>query len=106
CRVSSSGGPLKFMSSFLFASLLVLGCIAAPVWADVVPVQNASFESVGAFTLSSPTGGVWNTGPIPGWMIMGSGDSGSWRPDLVAAPSYSSLPDGITVAYSNGGSIS
>jgi hypothetical protein len=83
--------------------LLVLGTLAAPAWADIT-VINPSFEMTSGLNFSGPTFGKWNLGPIPGWDLTGEG--GSWQPDTVAARSYSSVPDGITVAYSNGGSIS
>jgi hypothetical protein len=94
---------LKSTSLFMFLFILVLGCVAAPAWADVVPVNNPSFEMTSALNLSGPTYGKWNKGPITSWTLTGEG--GSWQPDTVAARSYSSVPAGMTVAYSNGGTI-
>jgi hypothetical protein len=46
---------------------------------------------------------MYSIGSIPGWTITG-GVAGSWQPTAVSFPLP--LPDGITVAYSNGGIIS
>jgi len=87
----------KLFVSFAFAAVLVLA--AAPAWADSVPVQNASFESTTALISSST--GPYNLGPIPGWST--TGVSGSWQPNSTE---WASLPDGITVGFTNGGTIS
>lgn len=94
---------MKSTSLFMLLFILVFGCATTPTWADVVPIKNASFESMNALNLSAPTRGSWNIGPITGWTL--SGEGGSWQPDTVAGRSYSSVPDGMTVAYSNGGTI-
>ena len=73
-------------------------------WGDIVPIQNASFESTSPLT--SPCAGpgtcLFNGGPIPGWSF--TGPTGSFEPSstFLNLP----LPDGNIVAYTNGGSIS
>jgi hypothetical protein len=91
---------LKFTSISVFLSILVLGCVAAPARADVVPVQNASFEMTSSLTPCG-TGCFFNLGPIPDWTIKGTGQAGSWHPTAAYPP-----PDGSFIAYSNGGTIS
>jgi hypothetical protein len=98
---------LKFTSFFALVFVLVLGCIAAPAWADVVAVQNASFETVDStvglnINCLIPANCSYNFGPIPGWMLTGQG--GSWHPS--SAYYNLPLPDGSIVAFSNGGTIS
>jgi PEP-CTERM motif len=93
---------LKFTSLFVVLSILVLGTIASPAWADAVPVQNASFE------ITNPLGGscacgAFNLGPIPDWTITG-GVAGSWQPSSVSF--NMPLPNGNIVAYSDGATIS
>jgi hypothetical protein len=92
---------VKFTSIFVFLAVLVLGFTTAPAFADNITIQNASFEMANSFPYSSPGFGVWNNGPIPGWTIL-SGGAGSWQPGPAA---FSSVPNGSTVAYSNGGFI-
>jgi len=92
---------VKFTTIFVFLAILVLGFTTAPAFADNITIQNASFEMTNPFLYSSPGFGVWNTGPIPGWTII-SGGAGSWQPGPAA---FSSVPNGSTVLYSNGGLI-
>jgi hypothetical protein len=91
---------LKFTLFFAFLSILVFGSVAAPTWADVVPVKNASFETTSSLIACGP-GCFYNLGPIPDWTTAGTGDAGSWQP-TSAYPA----PDGKFIAYSNGGTIS
>jgi hypothetical protein len=102
-RPNYPGGSLKLTPLFLFLSILVLPCFTAPAFADTIAVTNASFEVTAPLNQSAPGFGSWNSGPIPGWIITGQG--GSWQPGPAAFNS-SKLPDGKTVAYSNGGAIS
>jgi hypothetical protein len=94
---------LKPISLFMLLSMVVLGCIAAPAWADTIAVTNPSFEITNPLTFTAPDAGSWNAGPIPGWTTTGGG-AGSWQPGpgLLSLP----LPDGNTVAYSNGATLS
>jgi len=88
----------KLFVSCAFAAILVLA--AAPAWADSVPVTNASFETTNPLS-SSFSGGTYNLGPIPGWTT--TGVSGSFQPNSTI---FSAIPDGSTVGFANGGSIS
>jgi hypothetical protein len=92
---------VKFTSLFLLLAVLTLALTAAPAWADAITVTNPSFEMIDPahpLGYSAPGIGIWNLGPIPGW----AGVAGSWQPGPAA---YNSVPDGKTVAFSNGGAI-
>ncbi len=78
--------------------------------AAVIPVANASFETLPAGGL--PFGGC-GTGcsfsvndPVPGWN--GSGSFGQFQPGSASGnfAYFNFVPNGLTVAYSNGGSLS
>jgi len=100
-HIGTREDPLKFTSLFAVLSILVLGTVAAPAWADIT-VMNPSFEITNP--LVDPCGcGNFNLGPIPDWTITG-GVAGSWQPSSVSF--NMPLPDGSIVAYSNGGTIS
>ena len=97
---------------YIFIGLLI-GCasfLPGTAWADVVPITNASFEVLpaGGLNLGCGTGCSYNVGSIPGWTITSSGaDEGEFRPGPPSNLAYFySVPDGVTVAYSNGGIIS
>ena len=97
---------MKFTSLSLLLAILALSFIAAPASADTIAITNASFQTIdpnNPLIFSSPGSGIWNNGPIPGWTITG-GNAGSWQPGVPG--SFTSLPDGNTVAYSNGATIS
>jgi hypothetical protein len=77
--------------------------------AAVIPVVNGSFETL-------PAGGLPNGGcgagcsysindPVPGWS--GTASFGQFRPGPASGnlAFFNSVPDGLTVAYSNGGSL-
>jgi PEP-CTERM motif len=83
------------------ATALLFAFAGSAARADDITIQNASFESTNPFTSSAPGFGSWNLGPIPGWVITGTG--GSWAPGPSA---FSSVPDGSIIAYTNGGTIS
>lgn len=96
---------MKFTSPFVLLAVLALSFIAVPASADTIAITNPSFEMTDPahpLVLTSPGVGIWNNGPIPGWTISG-GDAGSWQPGPGA---LSSTPDGNTVAYSNGATLS
>jgi hypothetical protein len=90
----------KVLLASVFA--LGLGLITKPAAADNIPVQNASFESYIGPVTGCGSLCFYNSGPIPGWTISGTG--GSFHPNST----YFNLPlpDGSVVAYSNGGTIS
>jgi hypothetical protein len=67
-------------------------------------VVNPSFEvnpSVPNF--SQGTGGPWGTAAPSGWTMTGNG--GLWQPDTTVC-GYNSLPNGATVAWSDGATFS
>lgn len=82
----------------------VLSAQAAPVF-----VANASFETLPAGGL--PLGGCgsgcsYSSAAIPGWSVSNTGTSGQFRPGSPGNTAYFDfVPDGLTVAYTNGGSI-
>jgi hypothetical protein len=97
--------PLKFRSVLVLLSILVVCFIAVPVWADSIPIVNPSFEMIDPahpLVYTCPNCGFWNYGPIPGWTINGA--AGAWQPS--SAYFTSPVPDGSTVAWSDGGTIS
>jgi hypothetical protein len=89
---------LKFRSFFVLLSILAVCFIAAPVWADTVPIVNPSFGITNPLIYPCGTGCASNAGPIPGWTITGA--AGSWQ----ASTAYFNSP--TTVAWSDGGTIS
>jgi hypothetical protein len=93
---------LKFTLRFLLLSLLVLGCISAPVWADSITVQNGSFAITNPLGLSCGPGCAYTGGSIPDWTITGMGGSMQPGSTIYNLP----VPDGGIVAWSNGGTIS
>lgn len=88
----------------LLLAILAFAFIAAPASADSIAITNASFETVDPLTLTQTAPGIgsWNNGPISGWTITG-GNAGSWQPGPGA---FTSVPDGKTVVFSNGATIS
>lgn len=86
------------MKKVIAVAILLLA--ALPLRAQTI--ANPSFESPATLNLSNPNG-PWNTGPIPSWTISG-GVAGLWQ--VVGINEFASVPDGITIAYSNGGKIS
>ena len=101
CRIWED--PLKFTLRFILLSLLVLGCISAPVWADSITVQNGTFATTNPLNIACGSGCNYNLGPIPDWTIT-AGQAGSWQ----VGPGYYSLPvpDGGIVALVTNGTIS
>ena len=93
---------MKFTLRFLLLSLLVLGCISAPVWADSITVQNGTFATTNPLNISCGPGCAFNVGSIPGWTV--TGVAGSWQ---VGSGIYSQpVPDGGIVALANVATIS
>ena len=90
---------------FIAASLLAA---AAPAAALVpVAIVNASFEAFGAVTqIGCGTGCSYTTDAILGWTNSG-GTNGQFTPGPSAGnfTYFNSVPDGVTVAYTNGGAI-
>src|SRR5438105_15284366 len=78
----------------------ILALVGSPAWADNIPVQNASFEITNP--LDQPFGGgPFNLGPIPDWNS--TGVAGSWQHNSSI---FASIPDGSTIAFTIGGTIS
>jgi len=79
-------------------------------FANVIPVNNPSFETLPAGGLPIPgyLGGDYSVAPIPGWI--NSGSSGQFQPGgpsgIVPNLYYNTLSVGPTEAYTNGGTIS
>jgi hypothetical protein len=93
----------------LVLSILALGftCVSGAVWADGIPVYNNSFEisNPAQYTCPAPETCSWNGGPIPGWISsQGWNSAGSYQPGNVGT--FTSLPDGTTVAWVSSGTIS
>ena len=83
-------------------AFILAGALAAgPLKADSISIQNASFETTNALTGNCGAVNCYNYGPIPDWTLVGTG--GSFRP---TATYYNSVPNGTTVAFSSGGTIS
>jgi hypothetical protein len=73
-------------------------------------INNPSFEILPPGGL--PFGGCgvgcsYSMDVIPGWVVGNTGDSGQFQPGSSSGNTayFSSVPDGLTVAYSNGGTI-
>ena len=90
---------LTFLRGAALATLLASG--AAMAAATPVAITNASFEADTTFTSEVGSTG-WSSGILSGWNV--TGDTGVWNP---RNPAYypGGIPDGINVAYSNGGQI-
>lgn len=90
----------------IFAAAGALFAVTSAHSAPIV-VNNFSFETLPTGGLSSPCGTAcsFSAGSIPGWTV--SGANGQFQPGPPANTTYfNSVPDGVTVAYSNGGAIS
>ena len=81
-----------------------------PVRAGVIAVVNPSFETLPAGGLplgACGAGCSYSEDAIPGWLVTGN-LTGQFQPGVQAGnfAYFNSVPDGITVAYTDGGSIS
>lgn len=87
---------------------LVAAVLAVPTAsASPIFVNNFSFETLPAAGLpfACGTNCSYSTDVIPGWTTTGS--TGQFKPGPPATTTYfNSVPDGTTIAYTNGGSIS
>lgn len=101
---------MRFKSALLGATLVLTGAIlSSGANAVVIPVSNASFEILpeGGLTAGMCGAGCsWSNGPIPDWNIAVSG--GQFQPGVSSGTLtyFNSVPDGLTVAYTNDGAIS
>jgi hypothetical protein len=94
-------------SKFLIAGLVLSALISSGARASTIFVDNASFETLPGSGLVNPCGAncSYSVAPIPGWVV--TGNTGQFQPGPPATTTYfNSVPDGITVAYTNGGTIS
>ena len=96
------------LKAFVVSSFLVLAAVLAASAAQALTVLNHSFEQLPGGGLpfgGCGTGCSYSDGAIPGWSITGQG--GQFQPGVGSGnfSYFNSLPDGPTVAYSNGGTI-
>jgi len=96
---------MSCFSRFFFGA--TFGCLlfaSSPVWADTIPVLNASFETLptGGLNFSCGAGCAYSFGPITGWAS--TGNSGQFQPGIPT--NFNTVSDGPTSAYSNGGMLS
>src|SRR5688500_13722098 len=75
--------------------------------ASTITVTNFSFETlpVGGLPNSCGAGCTYSNAPIPGWTTAPIGALGQMQPGS-STTLFNFVPDGITVAYTNNGSIS
>jgi len=76
----------------VFVALLV---VVSGAWAGIVPITNPSFESPSCGTVGPAT-----CAPT-GWTVSGAANA-----FLPGSGAFQSIPDGLQVAYSNGGTLS
>ena len=83
---------------------------AAQAGATAIAVTNPSFEQDTTYQNSIGTADLWTSGSISGWSV--TGDTGYWHPSTYEYPGggdtntpATNVPDGVNVAYSNGGTI-
>jgi len=91
------------------ASLMgLLTLMATAASAGPITVNNPSFETLppGGLPIGCGTGCSFSEAAIPGWT--NGGFSGQFIPGTQVGNffAFNTIPDGITVAYSNGGTIS
>ena len=92
----------KLILSAAAAAIVGAMTVSTTAQATAVTVVNPSFETSYAQPYNCGVNCSWNTSGIPGWA-----GEGSFNPGPPATTTYFNyVPDGITVAYSNGGSIS
>jgi MYXO-CTERM domain-containing protein len=87
----------------VFAFLAASTAVASPLL-----VNNFSFETLaaGGLPFGCGTSCSYSTDLIPGWTITGS-QTGQFKPGPPSTTTYfNSVPDGTTIAYTSGGSIS
>ncbi|MEO9189003.1 MAG: PEP-CTERM sorting domain-containing protein [Acetobacteraceae bacterium] len=100
---------MKILRAWTLLPLLGLLAGANTAVGAVIPVSNPSFETLPAGGLPFGCGAGCSYSaqdPIPGWVSTGS--FGQFQPGVQVGnfTYFNSVPDGITVAYSNGGTIS
>jgi hypothetical protein len=97
------------LNAFRLCAILALGAVSG--FANPISVSNFSFESlpIGGLPLHVGTcvSCVYSRGvAIPGWLSVGSGTNGEFRPGPPGNTTYfNSLSDGTTSAYVNIGTV-
>jgi hypothetical protein len=100
------GGAMTSVRSLVLGAVLAVG-LAPCALAGVITVANPSFEILPAGGLPNGCGPScsYSIAAIPEWAT--TGESGQFQPGPPATTAYfDTVPDGITVAYTNGGTIS
>jgi hypothetical protein len=96
------------VTGLLSVALPALCLLASPASATSILVGNASFETLPASGLPNGCGlgCSYSDSDIPGWATI-SGSAGQFQPGSSSGNTtyFNALPDGLTVAYSNGGSL-
>jgi hypothetical protein len=93
---------VKLKVSVIFVALLIALLFSGVSFADSIAIQNSSFEDTNPLNQSCGAGCTYNNGPIPDWTVTG-GQSGS---AMLSTYYPGGIPDGSTVAFSNGSTIS
>ena len=101
---------MKTRNLLAIISVLTCGMFSVSA-AHAIPifVNNFSFETIpgGGFPFGCGTNCSYSIAPIPGWLVTGAGATGQFRPGPPTNTTYFDfVPDGITVAYTNDGTIS
>jgi len=97
---------------FSYVRVAVLSAFCTGVWASTISVVNPSFEILpsNGLPLACPVepGCYFSTDNITGWSSSDTTTSGQLQPgtQLGNDTYFSSIPDGNTIAYSRGGTIS
>ena len=90
------------------AAILMSGLLlsATGLSASVIPVVNPSFETppAGGFPLACGSNCSFSNATIPGWST--PAESGQIMQSVSPGPLFNFIPDGVTTAFSNGGTIS
>lgn len=87
----------------LIFGIAALWGLSISACAAAIVVNNANFDVLpaGGLTFQSQLA-TYSVGPIPGWSESGPGPTGQFDPNGMY---FNSMPDGPTIAYSNGGTI-
>jgi len=101
----SKAGGVKKVLLLLLACIFSLFTIASvDSLASPVSINNPSFEADEPDeTWQTANGHYWTDGLVTDWTVTGD-VAGTWRPTNVPYPD--GIPDGLNVAFSNGGTIS
>lgn len=81
--------------------LCMLAFFAGSCFADAVILNNSSFQNLPSGGFTGNMDGAYEMGSVPGWTASG-GTYGLWQPSGV----YNYTPDGPTLAFITGGTLS